>query len=79
MNLLIIKNIDYPIKSILSRRIIFKRKLSCFPEKNLKIVLSETPKKQNCPVRPTFGEIVLLDRRPPIETRLYRQSVVRPE
>ena len=37
-------------------------KLSNFP--------SETPKKENCPVRPTFSKIVLLDRRQTRQTRL---------
>ena len=31
----------------------------------------ETPKKQNCLVRPSFSKIVVLDRRPTRQTLLY--------
>ena len=67
------------IQSSLSSRTILKIKLS-WPPKKLKIVLLEIfyikstvslLKFTNCPVRPTFGRIVLLDRRPTRQIRLY--------
>ena len=64
----------------LSSRKILKIKLSCPEKSQIVLLfyikryvnspkfsicpVRETPKEQNCPVRPTFDKIVLLDRRP---------------
>ena len=39
------------------------------------MLLLETPKKQNCSVRPTFGKFVLLDSRPTGQTGISVEYV----